>query len=232
MTFQTFLDGLTELLEINYRSRAKFDPAKFRVALLNDTDAMTVNATHMAVLKKEVLHSDGYARGTWAPSGAPVKDTVNGKVDTPLVIVTLTKPGSPNTPLQYDCVALIADGTTVSNRLISSISSNAFQVTGHGLVAGDRVFFDGASSYPSGITADTYYWVVGTDLTANQFRVAATSGGSALTVGGSFSGALTVRSANGVALHFEKIPVDGFGNNTRVLQPGANLTIAVQFGGK
>lgn len=232
MTSLPFLDGLVAENEILYRGASGWPAGQFRVILLNDTDAMTQNAGIIEILKKEPLVSDGYARSTWAPAAAAVKNTVSNEVAFASDITTITKPASPAVVIQYDCVALLAAAPATANRVVESSASNAFQVTGHGLVVDDRVFFTGASSYPSGIAADTLYYVAATSLTANQFRVAATAGGAALAVGSSFTGAMIARYANGVALRFEKIPVDGAGNNTRSLNPGGSLEVAVETGSR
>ena len=230
MPFLPFLDGLVELLDIGFRSRAKFAPGSFRIILLNDTDLMTQNATLISVLGRESLNSEGYSRSIWAPSGAAIKNTGANTVAFASVIVNIVKAATPAIATQYDCAVLLADGSAIANRLITAITANAFQVASHGLIAGDRVFFTGASAYPSLILADTFYFVVSTGLTTDQFRVAATSGGSAIAAGSSFTGDLVVRYANGVAIGFDKVPNDGGGNNTRNLQASQTLEITAQVG--
>jgi len=229
---QPFLLGLVEQQEILFRSRAKFDPTRFRVALINDTDLMTQSEIALQVFKRELLASDGYARQTWAPSGAPIIDAINNTVDYAVVSPVFTKPASPVTPTSHDCVIIIADGHAIANRTVATCTSAAFQFAGvaHGLAVGDRVFFTGASGFPTNIVADTFYFVVAANFTSTQFSVSATAGGVAIANGASFTGILTVRYANGVPLYFEKIPNDGAGNNTRILQPGEPLAIAIAPG--
>lgn len=52
---------------------------------------------------------------------------------------------------------------------------------GHGLAAGQPVVFtNDGGALPTGLTADTVYYVVAAGLTANSFSVAATPGGTAI----------------------------------------------------
>jgi len=62
-------------------------------------------------------------------------------------------------------------------------STNVFtDPTGpHGLLADDQIIFDGTP--PSGITVDVAYFVLASGLTANSFKVSATSGGSPIDIG-------------------------------------------------
>lgn len=66
----------------------------------------------------------------------------------------------------YDSVSATCDAT-----------ANTIGATAHGLSNGDRVFFT-AAVMPTGLTANTAYYVVNT--AADTFKVAATSGGSAI----------------------------------------------------
>lgn len=67
-----------------------------------------------------------------------------------------------------------------------------FTQTGHGLVAGDIVYFTTTGALPTGIVVGTAYYVIATGLTANDFRVSATLGGSAINTSGSQSGVHTL----------------------------------------
>lgn len=228
MTVFRSLDGAAVVLDLIYRDYPKFDPTKFKVIAINGSDAIEENSTFMEFLKLELSQADGYSRKSWAPGGAPVKDLISKTVNFEPVIVSLLKSSTPLVTQPWDCLALVANASVQANIAIASISSNAFQATAHGLVAGERIFFDGAITYP-GITADTYYWVSGTGLTANQFRVAATSGGTAIALT-TFTGLLTGRCANGVLLNFEKVPTDAAGNNTRFFEPGSTVSAVVRQG--
>lgn len=57
----------------------------------------------------------------------------------------------------------------------------------HALEAGERVQFYSTDTLPTGLSTDTWYFVIATGITNDDFRVAATKGGSAIqtTVAGS-----------------------------------------------
>ena len=60
----------------------------------------------------------------------------------------------------------------------------------HGLSAGDQVTISATQgSLPGGLTSGTTYYVIASGLTADVFKVSATSGGSAVDITGSASGA-------------------------------------------
>lgn len=65
---------------------------------------------------------------------------------------------------------VIADGT-------SSAATNLITRTAHGLVAGDRIYFTRLVT-GVGLSLNTTYYVIASGLTANDFKVATTSGGS------------------------------------------------------
>jgi hypothetical protein len=61
--------------------------------------------------------------------------------------------------------------------------------TGHGLVNGKRVIFQTTATLPTGITANTVYFVV--NAAADTFQISATSGGAPLPTSGTQSGTHT-----------------------------------------
>jgi hypothetical protein len=67
----------------------------------------------------------------------------------------------------------------------------SFTAAGHGLAAGQAVYFrtSSAGALPSGLTALTLYYVDADSLTANIFRVAATPGGAPIAYTGAGTGA-------------------------------------------
>jgi len=72
---------------------------------------------------------------------------------------------------------------------VTIASPGVFSATGHGLVANDAVILETDGALPTGLTADTVlYYVISTGLTADDFRVSTTIGGSAVTTSGSQSG--------------------------------------------
>lgn len=63
--------------------------------------------------------------------------------------------------------------------------------TAHGLKAGDPVRFYTTGALPTGVTANTTYYVIAAGLTADSFRFSATLGGSAVNTSGAQSGVHT-----------------------------------------
>jgi microcystin-dependent protein len=77
---------------------------------------------------------------------------------------------------------------------VTIASPAVFSKTTHGLVENDTVYFTTTGALPTGLTANTVYYVIATGLTANQFQVAATLGGAAINTSGSQSGTHTLVS--------------------------------------
>jgi hypothetical protein len=63
-----------------------------------------------------------------------------------------------------------------------------FALTAHGLVAGTPVIFSTTGALPTGLLADTVYYVIAAGLTADAFEVSATLAGSAVNTSGTQSG--------------------------------------------
>lgn len=61
----------------------------------------------------------------------------------------------------------------------------------HGFSAGQAVKFKTTGALPTGLVADTYYYVIAAGLVAGAFEVSATPGGSAINFTGSTSGTHT-----------------------------------------
>lgn len=60
--------------------------------------------------------------------------------------------------------------------------TDVFTATAHGLVAGDTVIFETDGTIPTGVTADSQYYVISSGLTADAFKVSTTLGGSTIDV--------------------------------------------------
>jgi hypothetical protein len=74
---------------------------------------------------------------------------------------------------------------TLQNAMVevaADITNNDIFVKAHGYVADTRVVFWGA--LPTGLTVGTIYFVIATGLTTDSFRVATTSGGTAIDLTG------------------------------------------------
>lgn len=87
-------------------------------------------------------------------------------------------------------LGLSANASTLAS-VTTTIATSLLNKTAHGLVAGDTITLSGIAT-TTGITNGTLYYVSATGLTANAFRVAATSGGTAITFGGTADSAITV----------------------------------------
>ena len=98
------------------------------------------------------------------------------------------------------------DGTNDDDRILQEdtpvvidVASSSFQLQrnsttiAHGFEINDTLeFIEVSGSLPTGISTGTTYHVVSTDLTSTVFRVAATQGGTAITLSGSATGTYAV----------------------------------------
>lgn len=105
---------------------------------------------------------------------------------------------------------VIPEATTVDNVRASYLckdkQSSVFTVTiavpgvislaSHGYAAGDLVVFTTTGALPTGLVANTAYFVTPTSLAAGTFTVSATLGGAAITTTGTQSGVHTCHSAS------------------------------------
>jgi len=101
------------------------------------------------------------------------------------------------------------DGTNDDDKLLQedipvviTVASSSFQLQrnsttiAHLLEVNDTLeFVEVSGSLPTGISTGTTYHVVSTDLTSTVFRVAATQGGTAITLSGTATGTYAVRGA-------------------------------------
>lgn len=71
---------------------------------------------------------------------------------------------------------------------VTIASPGVFTLTAHGLVANDIVYLTTTGALPTGLTANTAYYVISTGLTADNFRLSTTQGGAAINTSGSQSG--------------------------------------------
>lgn len=58
----------------------------------------------------------------------------------------------------------------------------------HGLVAGDRIILSTSGALPTGLTANTWYYVISAGLDSDNFEVSSTVGGTAIDTSGTQSG--------------------------------------------
>lgn len=82
-------------------------------------------------------------------------------------------------------------------------STDLFTVTGHGLAAGDPFVFSDLTG-GAGITAGQSYFVIASGLTADDFRVSATLGGSTINV------TTDLTAGSGVSLQTDNVTMPGY----------------------
>jgi hypothetical protein len=104
--------------------------------------------------------------------------------------------------------ALVASKGTAT---VTIASPGVVTLNSHGLVANDRVYFETTGALPTGLAANTTYWVLSTGLTTNTFRLSATQGGTAINTSGTQSGTHNLYWAPW-----------GVGNSTTFRTPGLN----------
>lgn len=71
--------------------------------------------------------------------------------------------------------------TKTPQSVLCEADTDLFTATGHGYAAGDAVVFSDLTG-GTGITAGTTYYVIAAGLTADDFKVSATRGGSTIAV--------------------------------------------------
>lgn len=67
-------------------------------------------------------------------------------------------------------------------------SPGVFTLNSHRLSVGDRVIFETSGALPTGLTAETFYYVINEGLSDHTFRLSATRDASAINTSGSQSG--------------------------------------------
>ncbi len=89
---------------------------------------------------------------------------------------------------------------SIGTMTISIASPAVVSFTGHGLSIGARVFFTTTGALPTGVSANTTYWVISAGFGANSFEIATSQDGTAINTSGSQSGVHTLlRTYFGVA---------------------------------
>jgi microcystin-dependent protein len=82
---------------------------------------------------------------------------------------------------------------SVGTFTVTIASPGVFTLNSHGFVAGDAVYFTTTGALPTGLSANTIYYIIAAGLTTNAFEVSATLGGAAINTSGSQSGTHTCR---------------------------------------
>lgn len=92
---------------------------------------------------------------------------------------------------------------TIATPAVVTLYDGDDNVVTHGLVAGDKFYFTTTGALPTGVLADTVYYVISTGLSTTVFRFSATLGGSAINTSGSQSGVHTLNFVDGLGEHKE-----------------------------
>jgi hypothetical protein len=143
--------------------------------------------------------NDGYAQlvsffGTFCTyhvrteTGGQVNLSGGGTTD--FGIYGLMADGYSRTPLFTGESRVAAYGAVRAEKAVTiDVSTDLFSSVAHGLAAGDQVTFNATDgTLPTGLAANTTYFVISSGLTADAFQVSSTAGGSALDMSGSATG--------------------------------------------
>ena len=143
--------------------------------------------------------NDGYAQlvsffGTFctyhvrAESGGQVNLSGGGTTD--FGVYGLMADGYSKKPLFTGGARIAAYGAVrVEKTVTINVTTDVFSCVAHGLVAGDRVVFSATQgNLPTGLTANTVYYVIASGLTADAFKVSASVGGGSIDMSGSATG--------------------------------------------
>ena len=71
---------------------------------------------------------------------------------------------------------------------VTIASPGVFTLDNHGFISGDRVIFETTGALPTGLSAETWYYIISDGLSDRLFRVSATKDGTAINTSGSQSG--------------------------------------------
>lgn len=137
--------------------------------------------------------------------------------------ITLSSPAT----LTQTSVDVSFYGMQVSNGTVTTVVSNTLSVTAsnsggeilftagssHGLKAGMTVKFR-ATTYPTGITSVTTYYVISSGLTSTAFKVSATSGGAAVSYSTAGSGVTVGLTAGSYFVSGDSVKLSGFKSNS------------------
>jgi hypothetical protein len=143
--------------------------------------------------------NDGYAQlvsffGTFCTyhvrteTGGQVNLSGGGTTD--FGIYGLMADGYSRSPMFTGGARVAAYGATRLQKTVTiDVDTDLFGCTAHGLSAGDQVVINATQgALPTGISANTVYFVIASGLTADAFKLSTAAGGSSLDMSGSASG--------------------------------------------
>ncbi len=130
------------------------------------------------------------------------------------VYIATTKPNQSVITATYTGNLLnsnILTGVTGITRSIGTFtvtlaSPGVFTIANHGLIAGDIISFTTTGALPTGLAIGTAYYIISTGLTASQFQVSLTLGGTAVNTSVSQSGVHTAYAALPVGTQVSAYP--------------------------
>lgn len=126
-------------------------------------------------------------------SGAAATATISGGAVT---AVTITNVGSAYTSAPTVTLQVPVLTTPTAN---ITLATDTISYTAHGLSAGDQITYNnGGGTTATGLTNGTTYFVIASGLTANAFKVSATSGGAAVDITGTGNNAQYFIKVSGV----------------------------------
>lgn len=95
------------------------------------------------------------------------------------------------TAYSKDLISYSVDVYFSATATITIASPGVITQNSHGLLGNQPVQFTTTGALPTGLTASTTYYVVGSSITTNTYQVSATAGGAAINTSGSQSGTHT-----------------------------------------
>jgi hypothetical protein len=166
-----------------------FNPDSHKLLLLNGSFSRT--STWEAILAGELIETNGYNRLTISFNEPTITNHVV-TLESPYYNITAS-----GLSLQFNCLCLVANGHANGNKPVVSMtaSSDYVNIISHGLTLNDKVMFTGDGIISTGINKDTIYYV--RDVSGDNFKLAATEGGSAIDLTTDSNGELFCRYANG-----------------------------------
>jgi hypothetical protein len=101
-----------------------------------------------------------------------------------------------------------------------------FAVPCHKLTAGNKVVITGGTTIPCGLDLNVIYYVISTGLTADQFQISATDGGSSISVSGTAVGNFFVASPLDLTSYTVDADITGLTVSTQIATFTPSITDA------
>ena len=152
------------------------------------------NAVTITVNNATTFTYTSGASGTIGPVAA-----VNGRVVPDSKITVSATPDGAALVLSTASGSMAAVAGGYRTATVSIATPAVVTATAHGLIAGEVFRWSTTGALPSGISAQSNYHVLATDLTANTFKFSFTPGGSPIDTSGSQSGTHSITRASGRA---------------------------------